>query len=157
MLRVFAGLATLAVGATLVLAQNLDAIKQRQDAMDTIAKPGLEAFKMLKGELPFDLAKVQAALKTYQEQGAKLKTLFPDDSKTGGDTDAQPKIWQARAEFDKALDGFITTARNAAAAIKDEASFKAEYPAVTKTCGECHKSSDGFSPSLSESMKRVPK
>ena len=103
MLRVVLGLAALAVCTTLVLAQNLDAIKQRQDAMDTMAKPGIQVFKMSKGEVPFDLATVQATLKTYQEQAAKLKTLFPDDSKTGGDTDAQPKIWQARAEFEKAI------------------------------------------------------
>ena len=156
MLRVFGGLAILAVCATLVLAQNTGVISQRQDAMDTMAKPGLEVFKMLKGEIPFDLAKVHAALKTYQEQGAKLKNLFPDDSKTGGDTEAQPKIWQARAEFEKAIDALIAKAKNASAAIKDEPSFKAEYPEVTKTCGACHKSSDGFAPSLSESLKRVP-
>lgn len=157
MLRVVLGSAALAVCTTLVLAQNLDAIKQRQEAMDTMAKPGIQVFKMSKGEVPFDLATVQATLKTYQEQGAKLKTLFPDDSKTGGDTDAQPKIWQARAEFEKAIDAFIATARSSAAAMTDEASFKAQYPEVSKSCGNCHKSSDGFAPALSESLKRLPK
>jgi cytochrome c556 len=155
MLRVFAVLAALAVCTTIVVAQNLDAIKQRQEAMGAIAKAGSPPFKMLKGDVAFDLATVQAALKTYQEQAAKLKSLFPEDSKTGGDTDAQPKIWQARAEFDKAIDTFIVTARDAANSIKDEASFKAEYPNVTKSCGGCHKSSDGFSPALSESLKRL--
>ena len=156
MLRVLTGLAAIAVCATLVLAQNTDVISQRQEAMDNIARAGREPFKMLKGELPFDLAKVQATLQTYQEQGSKLKNLFPPDSKTGGNTEAKPKIWEARADFDKAIDAFLTTARNAASSIKDEASFKVEYPNVTKSCGNCHKNTDGFAPNLSESLKNVP-
>ena len=41
---------------------------------------------MLNGEAPFDLAAVQASLKTMVEAAAKMPTPFPDDSKTGGDT-----------------------------------------------------------------------
>jgi hypothetical protein len=37
------------VGATAVYAQNADAIKQRREAMRTIAKAGGEPFKMTKG------------------------------------------------------------------------------------------------------------
>lgn len=155
MLRILAVLAILAVGVTGVFAQNLDAIKQRREVMKAIATAGSVPFKMLKGEVPFDLARVQAGLKTYQEEAAKLKGLFPDDSKSGGGTDASPKIWQARAEFEKTVDTFVSTAKSAAEAIKDEATFKAEYPKVTRSCGGCHKESDGFAPTLQESFKKL--
>jgi cytochrome c556 len=154
MLRVLAAVAALATGATVVLAQNADIIKQRREAMRAIAKAGSPPFKMFKGELAFDLAPVQAGLKTYQEQGAKLKGLFPEDSQKG-ETDAAPKIWQKKGEFEAAIDTFINTAKTAESAIKDEATFKAEYQKVVQSCGGCHKESDGFSPRLAESFKKM--
>jgi cytochrome c556 len=154
MLRVVAAVAALAIGATAVWAQNAEAIKQRREAMRAIAKAGTPPFKMSKGELPFDLATAQAALQTYQEQGAKLKGLFPEDSKTGK-TDAAPKIWTARGEFEAAVDAFVNTAKTAAGVIKDEATFKEEYPKVARSCGGCHKETDGFSPRLGDSFKKM--
>src|SRR5215470_19425541 len=106
---VLATLVGVSVGATLVLAQNLDAIKQRREVMKTIAKASSVNFKMMKGETPFDLAKVQSGLQTFQEQFPKLKALFPEDAKTGGDTDASPKIWQQRGEFEAVINKFIAT------------------------------------------------
>jgi cytochrome c556 len=155
MIRITAVLATIAIGATAVCAQNLDAIKQRREAMRTIASAGTPPFKMVKGEAPFELAAVQAGLKAYQDEAAKLARLFPEDSKTGGDTDASPKIWQARAEFEGAINTFISTAKNAAASITDEASFKREYPAVVRSCGGCHKDEGGFAPRLADSFKKL--
>jgi cytochrome c556 len=155
MARILAAIATLAIGATVVYAQNLDAIKQRREVMKTIAVAGITNFKMIKGETPFDLAKVQAGLATYQNEAAKLKKLFPDDSKTGGDTDASPKIWQAKAEFEAAIDTFIAIAKVAASTIRDEATFKAEYPKVVNSCNGCHKDVNGFSPRLADSFKKL--
>src|SRR4026208_939807 len=86
--------AILGTGSIIAYAQNSDAITQRRAAMTNIAKAGTPPFKMSRGEEPFDLAKIQAGLKTYQTEAAKLKDLFPDNSKTG-DTDASPKIWSA--------------------------------------------------------------
>jgi cytochrome c556 len=154
-LRIMAALAAVSVGGTVVLAQNLDAIKQRRNVMQTIAKASGVNFKMMKGESPFDLAKVQSGLQTFQEQFPKLKPLFPDDAKTGGDTDASPKIWQQRAEFEAVIDKFVTDAKAAAGTIKDEASFKAEYPKIVNSCGNCHKNTDGFAPRLADSFKKL--
>src|SRR5215470_12186296 len=105
------------LAATVVTAQNLDIIKQRRAAMNAIASAGLMNFKMTRGELPFDLDKLQANLKTLQAEVQRFKTLFPDDSKTGGGTDASERIWQARAAFDAASDRMLEAARNAAALI----------------------------------------
>jgi cytochrome c556 len=159
MLRITATLAALAIGATAVLAQNLEVIKQRREVMRTIAKASVVNFKMSKGETPFDLATVQSNLKTMQAEISKFKDLFPEDSKTGGDTDADASIWTARAEFNKALDNYVAAARTAASAIKDAASLKSEYPKLVKNgCGGCHKETDdGFSPRLGDSFKKLQK
>jgi cytochrome c556 len=145
------------IGATVVAAQNLDAIKQRREVMKTIAKASGVNFKMMKGETPFDLAKVQSGLKTFQEQFPKLKGLFPEDSKMGDETDASAKIWQQRAEFEAVIDKFVADAKAAAGTIKDEASFKAEYPRIVNNCGNCHKEKDGFAPRLADSFKKLNK
>jgi cytochrome c556 len=104
MLRVIAGLAALAVGATVVLAQNTAAIKQRQDAMKALGAAAKEPSQMAKGEAKFDLAKVQASLKSIEATAIKGKTVFPDDSK-GGDSAALPIAFTDKADlfakFDK--------------------------------------------------------
>jgi cytochrome c556 len=146
--------AVLATGTLVAYAQNADAIAKRQAVMKAIVTAGSTSFNISQGKAPFDLAKVQAGLQAYQTEAAKLKDLFPDDSKTG-DTEAQPKIWAERANFNAAIDTFIATAKSAAASIKDEDTFKAEYPKVIRSCGGCHKDADGFSPRLADSFKRL--
>ena len=64
MLRIAAALVALAVGATVVWAQNLEVIKQRREVMRAIAKASSVNFKMAKGETPFDLATVQSRVIT---------------------------------------------------------------------------------------------
>jgi cytochrome c556 len=64
MLRVIVGLVALAVGATVVLAQNTAAITVRKDAMKALGGATKEPGAMAKGEAAFDLGKVQASLKT---------------------------------------------------------------------------------------------
>jgi cytochrome c556 len=137
--RILSAIAVLAVAATMTYAQNLDAIKQRQDAMKAVGTAAKGPGAMAKGEAAFDLPKVQAALKVYQEQARKLLNLYPDDSKTGAETAALPVIWERKQEF---LAGYEKLAKDAAAAnavIKDEASFKTEWPKVMGNCGTCHK------------------
>lgn len=156
--KVFAGLALVTGLAVVVsgvsIAQNADVIKQRREAMRTISGHTGQAFKMTKGETPFDLAVVQKALLVIQEDGAKFKGMFPDDSKTGGGTDAQAKIWTDRAGFNAAADKWIADAKATAAAIKDEATFKTEYAKFDGGCNNCHKAADGFTIALGESFKK---
>jgi cytochrome c556 len=138
MLRVVAAMAALAVGATVVLAQNAAVIDQRKQAMKAMGGAAKEPGAMAKGETPFDLAKVQASLKTIEETSAKAKGLFPDDSKTG-ETDALPAAFEKKADVMARFDKMGAAAKAAAGAIKDEASFKAEWPKVLSNCGGCHK------------------
>lgn len=138
MLRVIAGLVVLAVGTTLVFAQNAAVIGQRKDAMKALGGATKDPGAMAKGDAPFDAAKVQASLKTMQDVAAKAKTVFTDDSKTG-ETDTLPAAFENKADLFAKFDKFGADAKAAAAAIKDEASFKAEWPKVVSNCGACHK------------------
>ncbi len=151
-MSIMTGLAVTASG--LAYAQNLDVIKQRREAMRSITDQAFATSKMFKGEIPFDLAVVQSGLQKIQEVGGKLKDQFPEDSKTGGGTDAAAKIWSARAEFNAAADKWVADAKTAAAAIKDEASFKTGYAPFSTSCGGCHKATDGFAPTLGELLKK---
>lgn len=67
-----------------------------------------------------------------------MPTLFPADSKTGGETKALPSIWENKAKFDGIFAKLDTDLAAAITAVKDEASFKAEAPKVLGNCGACH-------------------
>jgi len=137
MMRAFSVAIMMAAIATVAYAKSA-AIEQRQDAMDAIADASKVPGGMLKGEVPFDLAKVQASLTTYQKQLAKMKDLWPDDSKVG-DTRALPAVWEKRAEFLGLVDKFLDDSKAASAAIKDEASLKSEWPKLMLNCVGCHR------------------
>jgi cytochrome c556 len=126
-----------AIGATAVLAQS-DPIATRKATMKKVGEASAAVGKIAKGETPFNLATVQGALKEYQSAAKIMPTLFPDTSKTGGDTAALPHIWEAKADFEAKWVKFGKDAADAEAKITDEATFKTAYPDVTKNCGGCH-------------------
>jgi cytochrome c556 len=138
MLRLTAALAALAIGATAVYAQNAGAIKQRQETMKSLGAAAKGPGTMVKGEAPFELAKVQASLKAIQDGATKAKDLFPDDSKSG-ETDALPVAFEKKTDLLARLDKTAADAKAAQAAIIDEASFKAQWPKVVSNCVGCHK------------------
>jgi cytochrome c556 len=126
-------------GATAVSAQNLEAIKARQDLLEAMGKAAKAPGAMLKGEAKFDLAKVQAALKVIQENAPKLPDLFPEDSKTGGDTEALPVIWEKKDDVVSRFKKLVADAKTAESAITDDVTFQTEWPKVAGNCGGCHK------------------
>jgi len=138
MLRVVAVLAALAVGATAVWAQNAAGIAARKEAMKAFGGAAKGPGAMNKGDAPFELPKVQASLKTIEETAAKAKGLFGDDTKTG-ETDALPVAFEKKPDLFARFDKTAADAKAAAGAIKDEATFKAEWPKVVGNCGGCHK------------------
>lgn len=120
-------------------AQDLDMIKARRELLKSMGKASKEPGLMLKGEAEFDLAKVQAALQTIQEQAPKLVKMFPETAKTGGDTEALLAIWETKSDFEQRYVKLAADAKAASALIKDEISFAEEFPKVVAQCGGCHK------------------
>jgi cytochrome c556 len=129
--------AALAIGATAVLAQG-DVIAQRRDIMKSNGAATRTGNQMVKGEVPFDLAKAKEILQTYANAADKMHTYFPDNSKTGGETTASPRIWENQAEFRKRFDDWAADIKKASAQTKDLESFKQAFGNVTKACGGCH-------------------
>lgn len=139
MLRFFSVAVLLGLGASMVYAQSgATAIAQRKEALKAMGAAAKEPGGMIKGEAKFDLPKVQASLKVFQDSAAKLPNLFPDDSKTG-DTNALPAAFEKRADVQARFKKLGGDAAAAASAIKDEATFTAEWPKVVSNCGACHK------------------
>ena len=93
---------------------------------------------MIEGKQPFDLAAAHKVLATFAGVADKMKPLFPDSSKTGGDTAALPAIWENKADFDAKMVKFSTDAKAQDANVKDLDSFKAAMGEVGKNCGGCH-------------------
>jgi cytochrome c556 len=133
------GAALLVLGVSAALAQNTAVIKQRQDLMKANGEALRAPSAMMKGEAPFDVAKVRASLKALQDNAAKLKGLWPENSKTGGNTRALPAIWTNPKDFLDWFDGLANDAKAAETSIKDEASFKKELPNIIDYCNSCHK------------------
>ena len=78
---------------------------------------------------------MNAAFTQWADTAAALPKLFPDNSKSGGETRALPKIWSDRKGFDAQIAAF---AKAAAARPKDAEGLKKAFPAVGKVCGDCH-------------------
>lgn len=129
----------IATASSVAVAQNVAVIKARKEhykAMGDAAKPtGL----MLKGEADFDLAKVMNAAKVIQEKAAILPKFFPEDAKTGSDTEALPILWENKADIEDRFKKLAEAAKAAETSITDEDTFTEEWPKVMGNCGGCHK------------------
>ena len=142
MIRYLSVAALMAVGATFAYAQGAvgaAAITERKAAMKSVGGAAKAVGDMIKGDQPFDQAKVAAAYKTMEDNFIKVKALFPDDSKTGGDTTVLPTIWEKKADFLSKLDKASADAKAAAVAATDLEALKGAQKGVGANCGGCHK------------------
>jgi cytochrome c556 len=112
-------------------------ITERQQVMKAVGGATREGAAIAKGEAAFDAAKAQAIFKTYADAAKKMPALFPDTSKTGGDTTASPKIWEDQAGFKAAFAKFEADAA-AGATVGNLDGFRTAFGAATKNCGTCH-------------------
>ena len=91
--------AILVLGVGAVIAQS-DPIATRMALMKENNENAKLVVGMMRGQVPFDAAKVDAAFVHWADTAQKLPSLFPDNSKSGQKTRAAPKIWTAKADFD---------------------------------------------------------
>jgi cytochrome c556 len=115
-------------------------IATRKALMKTNGDQAKIGASMAKGETPFDIEKARKIFAAFEEAATKAPSLFPDNSKTGGDTAADPKIWENIDDFKARLAKLGTDAKDAAAKVSDLDSFKAAFGAIGKNdCGSCPK------------------
>ena len=137
MKRLVLAAAFAALGITAVVAQS-DPIAARKAVMKENGNQSRIAREMIEGKQPFNLDAAKKVLATFAESDAKAKNLWPDNSKTGGDTASLPAIWENKADFTAKLAKFSNDAKAAGPKVKDLDSFKAEMAEVGKNCGGCH-------------------
>lgn len=137
MRRAFVLASLLALGAAGAAFAQSASIDQRKAQMKAMGGAAGALGKVLKGEEAFDLAKAKGALDTIAKSAKASVALYPADSKSG-DTKALPAVWDNKTKFDGMLAKLEADAIAASAAIKDEASFKAEAGKVLGNCGACH-------------------
>ena len=129
--------AIVALGASAVLAEQ-NPIEARQALMKANGKAAKAGAAMIKGEAPYDAAKVKEIFATFENAAAKMPDLFPPDSKTGHDTTASPKIWENMADVKARFKKLGEDSKAAAAKVTDVASLKAAFGSIGKDCGGCH-------------------
>src|SRR4051794_13739156 len=104
MLRTIVVVGTLLLGASAVLAQQ-DIAVQQQNLMKGIVKGFSNVLsKTVKGEIPYDQAAVDAAMKELEENAPKIPVVFATDPKqevVNASYASSPKIWQNKADFDQ--------------------------------------------------------
>ncbi len=143
MIRIVPGIAVFAVamialGVGVAIAQT-DAIAARRSLMKANGDQAKIGAAMMKGEAPFDLDKARAMFMAFQEAATKEPSLFPDTSKTGGETAADPKIWENMDDFKARFAKLGADAKDAVAKVTDLDSFKAAFGSIGKNdCGGCH-------------------
>jgi cytochrome c556 len=136
MIRTVLAVAVLAFGATALVAQT-DPIAARKALMKANGDQNRIATDMIEGKAPFNLDAAKKVLATFSDSD-KAKALFPDTSKTGGDTAALPAIWENKADFEAKLTKFAADAKAAGPKVADLDTFKAQMTEVRKNCGGCH-------------------
>jgi cytochrome c556 len=128
-----------ALGAGAVIAQS-DPIAARMALMKGNNDNANVVVQMMKGQAPFDAAKVDAAFAQWADTAQKLPGLFPDNSKTGQKTRAASKIWVTKADFDtKAAEFGKVVAENRNKAKGSLDGLRAAIPLVGNACDNCHK------------------
>jgi cytochrome c556 len=138
MVRVMLAAAALVLAATLAVAQS-DPIAARKALMKANGQQAKIGAAIVKGEAPFDGAKVEAIFVTFAEAAEKAPALFPDNSKTGGKTEALPAIWKNKPDFEARLAKFGEDVKAAQTGVKDLATFKAVWSGlIRKNCTGCH-------------------
>ena len=117
-----------------------DPIHARQEMMKTAGFAAKTAGAMVKGKAPWDARKAELAMRAINGVAYGFGHKFPDNSKTGGDTEAKVEIWSEMNNFKHLiheLEEHSEKAAKTAAAGLDN--FKVEFANTVKYCKKCHK------------------
>ena len=127
------------LGSDAVIAQS-DPIATRMALMKANDDNARVVVQIMRGQAPFDAAKVDTAFAQWADTAQKLPGLFPDNSKTGQKTRASSKIWVTKVDFDaKAAEFGKAVAENRDKAKTSLDGLRAAIPVVGNACDSCHK------------------
>jgi cytochrome c556 len=142
MIRTLVAVSAIVGVTTVVLAQS-DAVATRKELMGTLADHAWSVFpKMVKGQEPYDRAKVDAGLAQMSDAVQKLPAQFPADTKgatrPGSNYFASPKIWENKPDFDARLAKFSKDLAAARPKVTSLDGLKEALPGLNENCKSCH-------------------
>jgi cytochrome c556 len=135
-IRTVLAISAIAIGISAAVAQQ-NLIEERKALMKGNGQQAGIVTRMVRGDEPFDAAKVQAAFAQWAQTAERFPALFADNTRTG-DTRALPAVWDKRAEFVAAANKFgkdIADHKNKVGTLDG---LKAAMPVIGKNCGDCH-------------------
>jgi cytochrome c556 len=138
--RIVIAIALLAAGIGAVIAQ-ADVIKARKELMKGNNDGAGVIVGMLRGRVPFDAQKADAAFAQFIETSQKFGSLFPDDSKPKpplGEYSASLKIWENKADFNAKLAAFGKKAAENRPKAKTLDGLKTTLKPLGQSCDNCH-------------------
>jgi len=135
--------AALGLGVTAVGAQQQDVSTARQALMRSNGKALYSDMgKMVKGEVPYNQATVDAALTMIDDNLKKMPPLWAANVNKapapGGNFKSADKAFEDQAGFKAKIDAVAKTVSEQKAAIKNLDSLKAGATAINNSCGGCH-------------------
>jgi cytochrome c556 len=129
------------LGAGAVMAQQDVAIKQDNLMRAQGKSMYVVMLKMVKGEIPYDQAAVDAAIAQLEDSVPTIVTVFatnPKEDVVNATYGSSQKIWQNKADFDSKVPPVIKTIADVKGSIKDAASLKVAFDAIQEKCTGCH-------------------
>jgi len=129
------GLASAAMAAS----SPAEAIQARQACMKANGKMMKAMVPVIKGQAAYDKAAIDAAIASAEAACAGWGEWWGEDTKPGGavETEALEAVWTDKAGFEAAGAAYVK-AMGGVKASADEASFKAAFPDLGKSCQICH-------------------
>lgn len=131
-----AGGACLALSLGLAAVSAGNPVEERQAAMKAVGQSMKEGAG-INSAATFDAAKAKTIMEAVAANAKKLHGLYPAGSDKDPKSEADPKIWENKADFDKRLAELGTLATTASKATTAEA-YSPAYKAVGGTCKSCH-------------------
>jgi cytochrome c556 len=141
MIRTVVVAGTLLLGVGAVMADQDLAVKQ-DNLMRAQGKSMYGVIlKMVKGEIPYDQAAVDAGIAQLADSVPTIPTVFatnPGEDVVNATYGSSQKIWQNKADFDAKIPAVAKAIADVKGTIKDVASLKVAYDAIQAKCADCH-------------------
>jgi cytochrome c556 len=141
MLRMIVVVGMLLLGIGAVMAQQEIAVQQ-DNLMRGQAKSLYDVMlKMVKGDIPYNQAAVDNAIKELEESVPKIAKVFatnPKQQVVNATYGSSQKIWQNKADFDSKIPPVVKAIADVKGKIKDKASLRVAYNSINDRCSDCH-------------------
>src|SRR5258707_11401353 len=131
----------LLLGVGAVMAQQEIAVQQDNLMRGQAKSLYTVMLKMVKGEIPYNQASVDTAIRDLEQSVPKIPTVFatnPKEDVVNATYGASQKVWQNKADFDSKVPPVAKAIAEVKGKIKDVASLKVAYNSINDRCTDCH-------------------